>query len=204
MSDQHEINRAHEARFAELEQQEINREARIAELERQLAAQTGQRLLRPRVSRTVVTVGLALALLLPGIALASHRFSDVPDSNPFHNDIDWVAQYGITTGFGDGTYRPGQAVTRQAMAAFMHRLSNQFEVVQQSAYPGESSTFYGYAPCPGDKRAIAGGSITTSTNLFITDSYPSGSTWTVRWESDNNTLVDPGSITVYALCAPRL
>jgi hypothetical protein len=56
------------------------------------------------------------------VVLASHSFSDVPDSNTFHDDISWMAANGISTGYAGGTFRPGEPVTRQAMAAFMHRL----------------------------------------------------------------------------------
>jgi hypothetical protein len=79
-----------------------------------------QRPQRPR--RRSVALLLALLLLLPPtVALANHQFSDVPTSNPFHDEIEAIANAGITGGFGDGTYRPADAVTRQAMAAFMER-----------------------------------------------------------------------------------
>ena len=42
-------------------------------------------------------------------------------NNQFHADIDAIVEADITTGFQDGTYRPSDPVTRQAMAAFMHR-----------------------------------------------------------------------------------
>jgi hypothetical protein len=79
----------------------------------------------PNNVRRVVFVGaICLLAAVSGAigAYASHRFIDVPTSNPFHEEIDWMAEKGITTGFGDGTYRPGEAVTRQAMAAFLNRL----------------------------------------------------------------------------------
>lgn len=63
-----------------------------------------------------------LALLIPGAALASHAFGDVPDSNVFHDDISWVKDAGITLGCGDGTnYCPEDSVTRGQMAAFLRR-----------------------------------------------------------------------------------
>jgi hypothetical protein len=65
---------------------------------------------------------LAGALLAtPLTVLATHTFSDVPNSNPFHDDISAVADSGIAQGFTDGTYKPANAVTRQAMAAFLER-----------------------------------------------------------------------------------
>ncbi len=70
-----------------------------------------------------VTVLLAIGIALPGVvALASHQFGDVPDSNPFHNDIDAIADAGVTTGCGGGNYCPAANVTREQMAAFFNRL----------------------------------------------------------------------------------
>ncbi len=48
-------------------------------------------------------------------------FVDVPASHPFHAAIAWAAEQGVTTGFGDGTFRPREPVTRQAAVAFLHR-----------------------------------------------------------------------------------
>jgi hypothetical protein len=78
-----------------------------------------------RRSFTLAVILAATGLALSSTAFASHDFSDVPDSNPFHDDISWMADAGITTGFPDGTFRPGQPVTRQSMAAFMRRLAGQ-------------------------------------------------------------------------------
>ncbi|MEO6351287.1 MAG: S-layer homology domain-containing protein [Candidatus Limnocylindrales bacterium] len=50
-------------------------------------------------------------------------FPDVPTTNPFCSEIQWMKEQGITTGFEDGTYRPLDPVLRQAMAAFMLRVS---------------------------------------------------------------------------------
>src|SRR4029453_18212603 len=50
-------------------------------------------------------------------------FADVPPAHEFCGEIDWMADGGISTGFPDGTYRPGAAVSRQALAAFLYRLA---------------------------------------------------------------------------------
>jgi subtilisin-like proprotein convertase family protein len=55
-------------------------------------------------------------------ACASPPFSDVPTTNPFCREIQWMNAAGISTGFSDGTFRPSLVVTRQAMAAFLSRL----------------------------------------------------------------------------------
>jgi hypothetical protein len=104
----------------------------------------------------------------------------------------------------NGTYRPNDPVSRGQMTAFLRRLSGEFEIAHTSVNPGSSGTFSGSATCPGDKPAIAGGGHTSNTNLFVTDSWPSGSSWFVRWESDNDVAQDPTAVEVWALCAPRL
>lgn len=97
-------------------------EARIAELERELAA--GIRLERRRTAWwRVAVIGLVMSLVIPaGVVLASHQFSDVPDSNPFHADIDALVDSGVTLGCGSGKYCPKDYVTREQMAAFLNRL----------------------------------------------------------------------------------
>lgn len=53
--------------------------------------------------------------------VVTQQFSDVPKGHPFFDEIEWLATTGITTGYDDGTFRPGQQVTRQATAAFFYR-----------------------------------------------------------------------------------
>jgi hypothetical protein len=50
-------------------------------------------------------------------------FSDVPEGHEFFTEIMWAHQEGITQGYGDGTFRPSSAVTREAVAAFLYRMS---------------------------------------------------------------------------------
>lgn len=78
----------------------------------------------PRFARRPVIVlimSFALIVSVAGAVYASHQFSDVSNTHPFHDEIGAIADAGITTGYDDGTYRPGTDVTRQAMAAFMER-----------------------------------------------------------------------------------
>ncbi|WP_164515909.1 GH25 family lysozyme [Bifidobacterium dolichotidis] len=49
------------------------------------------------------------------------RFSDVNEETPHAKEIWWLAANKITTGFGDGTFRPTDTVIRQDMAAFLYR-----------------------------------------------------------------------------------
>lgn len=58
----------------------------------------------------------------------SSPFTDVQTDNGFYREISWLAQQSISTGWdaGDGKkdFRPYNAITRDAMAAFLFRYSN--------------------------------------------------------------------------------
>lgn len=50
-------------------------------------------------------------------------FRDVTTRTQFYKEISWLASKKISTGYSDGTFRPVQPVSRDAMAAFMYRLA---------------------------------------------------------------------------------
>ncbi|PWD51325.1 hypothetical protein C8046_12300 [Serinibacter arcticus] len=60
------------------------------------------------------------------------RFADVADGDQFFTEIDWLANAGISTGWvdEDGTreFRPLAPIARDAMAAFLYRLSGSPDV----------------------------------------------------------------------------
>jgi hypothetical protein len=80
-------------------------------------------LTRPRSHRKGLTILLAVLLVagIPVGALASDRFADVPTSSIFHDAINAIAGAGITLGCGTPNYCPSANVTREQMAAFLHR-----------------------------------------------------------------------------------
>jgi hypothetical protein len=49
-------------------------------------------------------------------------FRDVATNHAFYQAIEWMADTGISEGYPDQTFRPTAHVSRQAMAAFLHRL----------------------------------------------------------------------------------
>ncbi|OWY61040.1 hypothetical protein B7486_65940, partial [cyanobacterium TDX16] len=73
-------------------------------------------------------------------------FSDVSESHPFFEEVEWLAGEGITTGFGDGTFRPGAATSRQATAAYLYRFSGSppFPDPASGSFPDvpRTSTFF--------------------------------------------------------------
>lgn len=73
---------------------------------------------------------MALAIILCFVFTPTARaagaktvFPDVSATTPHAEDITWLAENGISAGFPDGTFRGGDAVTRQDMAAFLRRLA---------------------------------------------------------------------------------
>lgn len=54
-------------------------------------------------------------------APAFATFSDVPVGSFWHQYVEALAASGITTGYGDSTFRPDNPVTRGQMAAFLSR-----------------------------------------------------------------------------------
>jgi peptidoglycan/xylan/chitin deacetylase (PgdA/CDA1 family) len=50
-------------------------------------------------------------------------FTDVPATFNLYNEISWMSNNLITTGYPDGTFRPGTTLDRGMMAAFLYRLA---------------------------------------------------------------------------------
>lgn len=53
-------------------------------------------------------------------------FKDVPTTHLFYKEIAFMNAAGISTGWTDGTYRPYELVSREAMAAFMNRFAGAY------------------------------------------------------------------------------
>ncbi|HEX2154736.1 MAG TPA: hypothetical protein VHL52_12260, partial [Acidimicrobiia bacterium] len=54
----------------------------------------------PDRKRRLTTLAIAVVVLIatPLAVVASHQFNDVPDSNIFHDDIEWLADNDVTRG----------------------------------------------------------------------------------------------------------
>ncbi|WP_396134597.1 S-layer homology domain-containing protein [Cellulomonas sp. ATA003] len=72
-------------------------------------------------SREATAAFLHRAAGSPAPAELVREFVDVPTSHRFHDEIRWLASTGITTGYRDGTFQGSGSVSREAMAAFLHR-----------------------------------------------------------------------------------
>lgn len=127
---------------------------------------TAPRWLRNRTRRKVAVLGLAAALLIPGLALASHQFTDVPDSNTFHGNISKVYGARITAGCTATTYCPTTAVTREQMAAFLARSAGRVAVstVTTMAVPATTTEIDTISIKAGD---VAGGTAYVKLDLAM-------------------------------------
>jgi len=82
--------------------------------------------MRSRSGRLILIVAIVAIVLVPVGAIAGAGFSDVADDSVFVDDIQWLANAGITMGCNppvNDEFCPKEAVTREQMAAFMHRLA---------------------------------------------------------------------------------
>lgn len=49
------------------------------------------------------------------------EFSDISSSAFYFNAVNWMRCYGISGGYGDGSFKPAQSITRGEMSAMLHR-----------------------------------------------------------------------------------
>src|SRR5690554_6130373 len=90
--------------------------------------------------RAIMSISAVVALAVGGfvsasVASAAPSFSDVSSSAQFSAEIEWLADEGISTGYADGTFRPHNAITRDAMAAFLYRLAGEPEFTAPRTSP---------------------------------------------------------------------
>lgn len=100
-----------------------------------------------RRTRLALAISILAVMLIPVVAVASDKFTDVPDSNIFHDDIAWMADNGVTAGCNppaNDQYCPSATVTREQMAAFMRRLAVN-QVVDADKLDGLDSTAFASA-----------------------------------------------------------
>lgn len=144
---------------------------------------------RGRAVQATLVALLAAALLAMGAAATaqSQRFPDVPPSHDAYEAVEWAASVGLTSGYGDGTFKPDEALARWRAMAFMEKFYD--EVLKVDASDGFTS---------GDLmvvlHAIHSGATppaTTTVPATTTTTAPSGDTG--QWEQFEGTFqgIDP-------------
>ena len=74
--------------------------------------------------RTIIVAALAtvfVAALAATAVAQAQRFPDVPPDHRAFEAVEWAAEVGVTTGYGDGTFRPGQPLSRWQARVFLER-----------------------------------------------------------------------------------
>lgn len=83
-------------------------------------------------------------------------FNDVPTSHGFYTQIAWMNATGLSTGWADGTYRPYESITREAMSAFLNRYSGKLCHIAAADVAGPAvSPFLDMTPASGFYREIS-------------------------------------------------
>lgn len=75
------------------------------------------------VSRQAMVAFLYRAEGSPAGPFPDPGFTDVWPSDLFFKEISWAADSNVTGGYSDGSFRPGDPVSRQAMVAFLYRVA---------------------------------------------------------------------------------
>ena len=96
---------------------------------------------------TTSTAGSTTSTTLP----SPPQFADVPASHPFYEPITALARMGIISGYEDGTFRPGGAVTRaQFTKIIVLALDEHTATIDQATRPTFSDVPYRGAAYPFD------------------------------------------------------
>lgn len=78
---------------------------------------------RNRSQIKLVSAIAVVLVLVPLAGQAASRFLDVASDNPLAADIEWLEAWGITKGCSPTEFCPNDPVTREQMAAFLHRFA---------------------------------------------------------------------------------
>lgn len=70
----------------------------------------------------------------PGGPFPPEPFTDIEPSNQFYTAISWAYSSGVIGGYADGTFRPTNAISRQAFGAMLHDLSGIGEYYSKMSY----------------------------------------------------------------------
>jgi hypothetical protein len=110
----------------------------------------------PTINATATTTATPTGTATPTRTACPIQFTDVPADSTFYPFIQCLACRGLLGGYADGTFRPGNAVTRGQLAKLVANAAGWTEPVTGPTFsdvaPG--STFYAYV-----ERAAAHGAV---------------------------------------------
>ena len=142
-----------------------------------------------RWARVTLIIATTALIVAPLTAIASHSFTDVPDTNTFHADIAWLADAGVTKGCNppaNTEFCPNDNVSRGQMSAFMRRFAQYIDA--EDGTPGQA-----------DNATTADSATTAASadNADKLDGLDSTDLQTTAYSARTETFVDvPASSTV--------
>lgn len=93
------------------------------------------------ITATVADKHSSIVLTVTKGGGSSDRFSDVPAGVPFHDEIEWLAANGISTGYADGRFGYNDKLTRADMAIFLYRTAKLHGVGSASSYAPSAAEY---------------------------------------------------------------
>jgi hypothetical protein len=114
-----------------------------------------------QLGRMTAIVGVLALIVAPLAAVATHSFSDVPDSHTFHGNIEWLKASGVTKGCNppaNTLFCPDDNVTRGQMAAFMERFAEYLGAEDGTPAQADNATTADSAPPVGPAGGVLSGS----------------------------------------------
>lgn len=90
-------------------------------------------------------------------------FPDVKEGAYYADGVSWASDNGIVTGYGDGTYKPDQVITRQQLAAMLYRCAGAPETGDNGLDVPDASSVSDYAK-DAMKWAVGNGIMRGKTN----------------------------------------
>ena len=80
----------------------------------------------------VLVVAVVAVTAAAATAQPAQRFNDVPPSHEAHDAVEWAAGSGLTVGYGDGTFKPDQPLSKWHAVVFMERYFDEILGADQS------------------------------------------------------------------------
>ena len=159
----------------------------------------------------VVILVAAATWVVVAAAQTAQRFEDVPPDHPAHTAIEWAAEVGLTTGYGDGTFRPEQPMAKWRALVFMERYYDQvLEAAESDSFTsGNMMVLLKAINDGGDADVMQPTTTTTTAAPVVTTTteppttVPSGSLTIIDsyWSADGETYyVKLGGVENFTYC----
>lgn len=151
-----------------------------------------------RWARVALIVLVTALIVAPLTAIAAHTFTDVPDSNTFHDDIAWLEASGVTKGCNppaNTEFCPDDSVTRGQMSAFMRRFAQYIGAEDGTPALADSATNADNADqLDGKSPAYYEGSLAVRAHGFFTDPLGALAIGTYTLAEVDISVPDAGSV----------